>query len=62
MEEGQHVEHARLARYREPPGDRAPREHRAGAERERLQHVRPAPDPPVDVDLAPARDRLDHLR
>ena len=53
---------ARLAVDGEPPERRAAGQHRACAERERLDDVRAAADPAVDEHLDAAADRLDDLR
>src|SRR5205085_12350017 len=48
-EELEHVPRALLAADRQAVEDGAACERRAGAERERLRDVRPAPDPAVEV-------------
>ena len=53
---------ARLAVDGEAPERRAAGEHRARAERERLDDVGAAADAAVEEHLDPAVDRVDHLR
>ena len=58
----EHLRDALLAAGREAAEHGAAGERRAGAERERLEHVRAAADAAVDQHLDPLADRLDHLR
>src|SRR5438874_2330903 len=60
-EEFEHAPRAGLAVDDEAPERRAPGEHGARAEGERLHDVRPAPDPAVEQHLDPAADGLDDL-
>ncbi len=61
LQDLEHVARARLAVDGEAPERRATGEHRARAERERLDDVRAAPDAAVDEHLDPAVDGVDDL-